>query len=145
MTHGDMNIFPCFGMWNSCPKFVGTFELHPVYICVRERACTSTCVSNTLFMYETWYQWRICPQHMTRIAARMKCKHKEYAWRHWQAHSMCCNTENLLQAYTCNWWETRCANKEDEVWDSVMWLMFHISQNLFHKHLVKTCKECDKV
>jgi hypothetical protein len=24
--------FSCFGAWNSCPNFVGTFQLHPVYI-----------------------------------------------------------------------------------------------------------------
>jgi hypothetical protein len=26
-----MDIFSCFGMWNSFPKFVRTFQLHPVY------------------------------------------------------------------------------------------------------------------
>jgi hypothetical protein len=25
-THADMNIFSCFGMWKSCPKFVPTFQ-----------------------------------------------------------------------------------------------------------------------
>jgi hypothetical protein len=31
-THVDMDIFSCFGMWNSCPKFVRTFQLHPVCV-----------------------------------------------------------------------------------------------------------------
>jgi hypothetical protein len=26
-----MDIFSCFGMWNSGPKFVRTFQLHPAY------------------------------------------------------------------------------------------------------------------
>jgi hypothetical protein len=30
-THVDMDIFSCFGTWNSCPKFVPTFQLHSVY------------------------------------------------------------------------------------------------------------------
>jgi hypothetical protein len=30
-THIDMNLFSCFGMWNSCPIFVSTFRLHPGY------------------------------------------------------------------------------------------------------------------
>jgi hypothetical protein len=29
-THIDMDIFYCFGVWNSCPKFVDTFQLHSV-------------------------------------------------------------------------------------------------------------------
>jgi hypothetical protein len=32
-TPVNMNIFSCFGMWNSGPKFVHTFQLHPV--CMR--------------------------------------------------------------------------------------------------------------
>jgi hypothetical protein len=31
-THVDVDIFPCVGMWNSCPKFSWTFQLHPVYV-----------------------------------------------------------------------------------------------------------------
>jgi hypothetical protein len=30
-TQVDMDIVSCFGMWNSCPKFVRTFQLHFVY------------------------------------------------------------------------------------------------------------------
>jgi hypothetical protein len=30
-THVDINILSCFGMGNSCPKCVRTFQLHPVY------------------------------------------------------------------------------------------------------------------
>jgi hypothetical protein len=30
-TYVGMDIFSCFGMCNSCPKFVCTFQLHPVY------------------------------------------------------------------------------------------------------------------
>jgi hypothetical protein len=29
--HVDTDIFSCFGMWNSCPKSVRNFQLHPVY------------------------------------------------------------------------------------------------------------------
>jgi hypothetical protein len=29
-------------MWNSCPKFVPTFQLHPV---------------NTLYIQQSWWQW----------------------------------------------------------------------------------------
>jgi hypothetical protein len=31
-THVNMDIVCCFGMWNSGPKFVLTFQLHPVYL-----------------------------------------------------------------------------------------------------------------
>jgi hypothetical protein len=31
LTHGHMDIFYCFCMWKSCPKFVRTFQLHSVY------------------------------------------------------------------------------------------------------------------
>jgi hypothetical protein len=33
-THVDIDIVSCFGMWNSCPEFVRTFQLvvHPVCI-----------------------------------------------------------------------------------------------------------------
>jgi hypothetical protein len=35
-THVDMGIFSCFCMWNSYPKYVRTFQLHPVCkVCVR--------------------------------------------------------------------------------------------------------------
>jgi hypothetical protein len=30
-TQVNIGIFSCFGMWNSCPKFVRTFQLHSVY------------------------------------------------------------------------------------------------------------------
>jgi hypothetical protein len=30
LTHVDVDIFSCFGMWNSCPKFVHAFQLHPL-------------------------------------------------------------------------------------------------------------------
>jgi hypothetical protein len=30
-THIDMDIFSSFGIWNSWPKFVRTFQLNPVY------------------------------------------------------------------------------------------------------------------
>jgi hypothetical protein len=30
-SHVDMDFFSCFGMWNSCPKFVRTFQLNSVY------------------------------------------------------------------------------------------------------------------
>jgi hypothetical protein len=30
-TRVDIDIFSCLGMWNSCPKFVRTFQLHPAY------------------------------------------------------------------------------------------------------------------
>jgi hypothetical protein len=29
-THVDMDIFSCFVMWNSCPKFIHNFQLHSV-------------------------------------------------------------------------------------------------------------------
>jgi hypothetical protein len=29
-THVDMEIFPCFGVWNLYLKFVSAFQLHPV-------------------------------------------------------------------------------------------------------------------
>jgi hypothetical protein len=32
LTHVDKDIFSSFGMWNSCPKFVRTFQLHSVYL-----------------------------------------------------------------------------------------------------------------
>jgi hypothetical protein len=31
-THADLDIFSCFGMWNSCPKFVRSFQVHPVFL-----------------------------------------------------------------------------------------------------------------
>jgi hypothetical protein len=37
----DMDIASCFVMWNSCPKFVPTFQLHPV---------------NTLYIQQSWWQ-----------------------------------------------------------------------------------------
>jgi hypothetical protein len=30
-THDDMDIFSCSGLWNSCPKFVHTFQLRFTY------------------------------------------------------------------------------------------------------------------
>jgi hypothetical protein len=30
-TRVDTDIFSCFGMWNSCPKFVHSFQLHSIY------------------------------------------------------------------------------------------------------------------
>jgi hypothetical protein len=45
-THVDMDIFSCFGMWNSYPKFICTFQLHTLAsMCVRVRvACVCACV-----------------------------------------------------------------------------------------------------
>jgi hypothetical protein len=39
----DMNIFSCFAMWNSCPKFVPTFHLHSVYITADRCSITYSC------------------------------------------------------------------------------------------------------
>jgi hypothetical protein len=32
-TYVDMEMFSCFGMWNSCPNFVRNFQLHSVCAC----------------------------------------------------------------------------------------------------------------
>jgi hypothetical protein len=45
-THVDMDIFSSFGMWNSCPEFVHTFQLHPgdrlylLALCSSSNSCT---------------------------------------------------------------------------------------------------------
>jgi hypothetical protein len=31
-TQVDMAVFSSFGIWNSCPEFVCTFQLYPVYM-----------------------------------------------------------------------------------------------------------------
>jgi hypothetical protein len=38
-THVNIDIFSCFGIWNSCPKFIRTFQLQPVYSIVFSRLC----------------------------------------------------------------------------------------------------------
>jgi hypothetical protein len=47
-----MDILSCFGMWNSCPEFVRTFQLHRVYIymCVCVCVCVCMCEVKKSFM-----------------------------------------------------------------------------------------------
>jgi hypothetical protein len=51
-----MDICSCFGMWNSCPNFARTFQLHLVYSTHNQSTEHKSLVLYTMFYYSNMFQ-----------------------------------------------------------------------------------------